>query len=324
MKKERRTELLVGLFLIVAVGFAMFLIVKMGSRLFVRQYVVTAYFKDAAGLNPGVPVTLAGVPIGTVKNLYLLSPEKVDQLGKKGSLVKVVLMIDRNYDIPEDSLLLLTRTAILGEQELMFVPSESQHFLAKDGTAAVWKTELPPSPTERVSEAVAELKQTFGVMMENVNKIIGDEKFQKDVKETAANLAEMTDKSTRLADDIDKTVKEMNLFAASARKVIEGERMRSILDRTNGFVTKIDNAINDDGLLVKLMKDKELSDNVKDAVTQMKRAMAELQAAIPRAAAAADELRSLSRFLESHPSSVLFGRPQSAPAPYTQPPIDGQ
>jgi len=160
VKDKRPIELAVGIFVITAVLIVMFLIIKMGERLFLREYELTAYFENAAGLSPGVTVTLAGVPIGAVKTIKLLTPEEITKLGRKGTLVKVVLEIEQEYGIPIDSELALARTAILGEQTLTFCETKTMKYLPKDGSAVVWNTSLPPGPTERATAIFEELRET--------------------------------------------------------------------------------------------------------------------------------------------------------------------
>jgi len=352
VKDRRRTEFIVGIFVIVALALVMFLVVKMGSPLFVREYRIVAFFEDAAGLNAGVQVSLAGVPVGYVKRLQLLSAREVNSFGRHGTLVKVELRIERKYDIPQDSELLLTRTAILGEQQLSFIPGKSDKFLPKDGSAVVWRTRTPLAATERVSEAIGELEGALKEFLEKTTRLIGDEQFQRDIKHSAANIAEVSARMGRLVQEISEAAATAREFLASASSLIDSKEVRSIITRADSLAGSLDkaasggrleaavDAINrsaagfqqiverlqkaleeERGLVGALLKDRELGAEVKGAIREFRSAAADLEYLLPRAAAAAEEVRSLGQFLQANPSSIIFGRPGDVSAPYSPPPI---
>jgi len=353
VKTQHRTELIVGIFVIIAIGIVMMLIVQMGERFFVRQYKVTAYFEDAAGLRPGVTVTLAGVPIGRVSNLHLLSARELKAVGRTGTLVRVTLSIDHRYDVPEGSALILTKTAILGEQELTFMPSGSIKYLPKDGTAVVAKTKAPLGPTEKASQAIDELQASLRDFLARLNKIVGDEQFQADVKSTMAHLADLTERSGKLVDNLSAATESADAFLASAQDLLDSRHLHSALRHTEGLVSTLDESLTADrltqtvdnitgaagnfqrlageladtleqerGLLATILKDGELGTEVKETVKDLRTSASELEVLIPRVTAAAEEFRSLGIFLQNYPSSVIFGRPGALPAPYVPPPID--
>ncbi len=295
--------------MIIAVVIVMFLIVRMGERLFVREYEVTTYFKNAAGLSPGVTVALAGVPIGKVKKVQLLIPDEVTRLGRKGTLVRVVLLIEYQYGIPIDSELVLARTAILGEQTLNFRETETMKYLPKDGSAVVWNTRLPPGPTEELSKIFEALEKDFGSLVDNINLVLGDEQFRDDIKATAANIAVVTDKAKSLADDAGTAARSMDAFLVSAESL----------------VTQFNESIqNQEGIIGTLLQDEEFKSQVRDLVKALARSAAQLQDAILRASAASEEIRRLGNFFRRHPSSLLWGKPTGAGLPYTPAPVDGR
>jgi len=306
VKEIRRTELTVGIFTIIAVLIVMFLIIQMGERVFLKEYEVTTYFENAAGLRPGVTVTLAGVPIGTVKSVRLLTPEEVGKLGRKGTLVRVVLEIEHKYGIPADSELILARTAILGEQTLTFSDTETMVFLPKDGSAVVWNTRLPPSPTEEVSAMFQDLKEDFGELIRNINLLLADEDFRENIKDTAANIAVVTDKAQFLVDDARSAAQSMEQLMCSAQSAVD----------------YFDDSIRErKGLIGTLVNDEEFNARFKGLVKVLGRSAGVLQDAILRVAAAADEIRRAGDFFRRHPSSVVWGKPGAAALPYTPPPV---
>ena len=353
MEAQRRTELIVGIFVVLAIAIVLILVVQMGSSLFVPQYKVTAYFEDAAGLGTGVTVTLAGVRVGGVHSLDLLSPQQVEALGRRGTLVKVVLLIDRKYSIPDGSALVLTKTAILGELQLAIIPTKSRTHLPTDGTALILNTQAPLGPTEKVSRAIDELQVSLQDFLAKFNKIIGDEQFQADLKKSMANIADLSGTSKLLVTNLTGTSAAATDFFAAAHATLESDQVKSIIQRADNLITSLDKSLTPErltaaldningaaqgfdklaarfnetlekehGLLTTLLKDQELGSEVKQTVRELRLSMTELEQLIPRATAAANELRALGEFLRNNPSAILFGRPTDVPPTYIPPSIE--
>ena len=68
---ERKTALRVGIFLALGLGVVMFAVSMLGAKsgLFEGKSILIAHFADISGLVPGAPVRLAGLDVGTVKQI---------------------------------------------------------------------------------------------------------------------------------------------------------------------------------------------------------------------------------------------------------------
>lgn len=109
---KRRDELLVGLFLIVAVTVGV-----LGTIWLVRGglqagYPLYARFPWGSGLKQGQPVLLAGVTVGTVANV---------ELDPNGTIV-VRMAIDDQYGIPVGSTAQVQAVGIFGDQSVALTP----------------------------------------------------------------------------------------------------------------------------------------------------------------------------------------------------------
>jgi phospholipid/cholesterol/gamma-HCH transport system substrate-binding protein len=109
---KRRDELLVGLFLIVAVTVGV-----LGTIWLVRGglqagYPLYARFPWGSGLKQGQPVLLAGVTVGTVANV---------ELDPNGTIV-VRMAIDDEYGIPVGSTAQVQAVGIFGDQSVALTP----------------------------------------------------------------------------------------------------------------------------------------------------------------------------------------------------------
>jgi len=338
MRNQRRIELIVGSFVLLGLLILMFLIFQMGEEFFTPQYELRAYFRNAAGLSQGVTVTLAGVPVGKVESVKLLTPEEVKELGRSGTVVMVVLSIDRKYGIPTDSELVLFRTAILGEQKLMFTESESDQFLPADGTGVVELTRLPPSPTEEVGTMVKGIRRDFGELTGNLNAVLGDEQFQENVKATTAHIARLTKEAETLAARAADAAEALSKMLTSADEMLKDEELRSIIKRLDSVVSSVDEGLSaeslrqvtrdvggsaeelkallrklnesldrQEGVLAALVTDESLSRDVKEGVRALSQSAVAFRDLIGRVSSAVDEIRRLSEYIRRNPTALIWG-----------------
>src|SRR5882724_1772380 len=110
------SELKLGVLTIVAVVIAGVTIVMLtGSRgFFWQQYGLKARFADVAGLKPGSPVRVAGIPVGTVKDWAFV-----------GEHVDVTIRVNKNVRdrITTGSFARLGSISLLGESAVDITPS---------------------------------------------------------------------------------------------------------------------------------------------------------------------------------------------------------
>ena len=137
MQSTRKIEIWVGLFVVLALA-ALFGLAMRVSNLsgFERAegYEVTAYFQNIGGLKARAPVTLAGVPVGRVKNIVL--DEQTFQ-------AKVTLTIRSDFDqLPDDSSASILTSGLLGEQFIGLEPGGSEDNLKGGDTIMLTQSAL--------------------------------------------------------------------------------------------------------------------------------------------------------------------------------------
>ena len=77
MAQERSIEVKVGVLILVSLGILAAFVLVMGGLNFEKTYAVSVDFDNPGGLQSGAPVRIAGVKVGTVKELEFLGG-KVD------------------------------------------------------------------------------------------------------------------------------------------------------------------------------------------------------------------------------------------------------
>jgi phospholipid/cholesterol/gamma-HCH transport system substrate-binding protein len=113
---NRRTETLVGLFVLLGLAAILFLALKAANLASFGQtegYRVTAAFDNIGGLKPRAPVLSAGVTVGRVVNI------KLDSKSYRGI---VTLEIDKDVVFPKDSSAKILTAGLLGDQYIGLEP----------------------------------------------------------------------------------------------------------------------------------------------------------------------------------------------------------
>jgi phospholipid/cholesterol/gamma-HCH transport system substrate-binding protein len=130
MKNERSLEIGTGLFVLLGFAALAFLTTQLpGSKLGVLSqasgYQVTARFENVADLQPGAPVSMAGVTVG-----------RVTAVGFDSTDYKAVVQmsIDKRFDrIPDDSWANIETAGLLGAKYVALDAGGSETYLGPGG-----------------------------------------------------------------------------------------------------------------------------------------------------------------------------------------------
>ena len=118
-RKESAIEVKVGGLVLLAIGVFVAFIMVLGDCNFSPGFQVHVDFTNAAGLKPGAPVRLAGIPAGSVKAVTFMGGEVVD--GEDGEsrpvYVRATLFIEDEIreSIRTDASFTITTQGVLGE-----------------------------------------------------------------------------------------------------------------------------------------------------------------------------------------------------------------
>ncbi|BFM48010.1 outer membrane lipid asymmetry maintenance protein MlaD [Marinomonas sp. THO17] len=126
--RSKRTELLVGCFIVLGVAAFVYLAVQVSGLGFSAQkdsYKIVARFDDIGGLTSRSKVTIAGVTVGSVESI---SFDKDLYMGL------VTMNIDADVDnIPEDSSIAILTSGLLGEKYLGITIGADDKMLTEGG-----------------------------------------------------------------------------------------------------------------------------------------------------------------------------------------------
>lgn len=259
---QRKRNITVGIFVIVAICAFVWLIFKFGdlptSISKFRSFQVFVQFPMAPGVQKDTPVRFCGYQIGRVTKV--MAPQIRTDLnsGLEYHQTVIVLSIDKKYvNIPSDvEVKLMTRGLGSSYIEIRtLLPDSNQpptEFLA-DGSLLQGSTGMTSEFfPEESQKKLDELVDSLSALINNANDILGDKTNKENLKLTLANLSEATKQATQV-------LKEFQEFSAAAINTSEElskttAELRVILEQINTGQGTAAKFINDGRLYENLLE----------------------------------------------------------------------
>ena len=311
-------ELRSGIFVVLAVVALTILIFSVGNfrARFKSSSRYVTYVGNVKFLRNHDPVTFGGFRIGEIKNIEVAP----DHHG----MVKITVDIDEDIPVREDSVITVKQDGILGPKYLEI----------SAGTPASKRVAVGAAIPGLVPVAFVELGPSFegpmaklDTLLDNVNKIIGDEEFRKNVsgmlsearamlvslneqiqkvgaaaaktgERSQEALAEVTETVKAAREPLTKTLKDTDELTLKLSKNADlltdkiGKTLDEVTARLGKTADNLDQLLKDsDGLIVQNNK------NLFETVRGLRDTMHHLELAAKR--------------IRANPSVVLFGTPET-------------
>ncbi len=293
-----KTELLMGLFLVVGLLLLGTLILQFSSvrELFKDSYPLTVEFSDGTGIKAATPVVLSGTRIGKVTGKPKLNP--------KNTGVIVPLAIYEAVHIPSDSKFGIGTAGLLGDSFIevktsdqpatTFIPP-NEHIQGEPPGGLKNMQESAEEIARKVDVALTELRTTLKKLNEGVfsdgsvknlnesfnhlNNVITriDEKTIND--ETSADLKSAVASFKNAAKTLEDSVKKLDPAFTKIEGVVDkadqvmdsaDSAMKSIDKSATSIGSAADELRKGDGLLPSLMKDEQLKNEFKTLITNLR------------------------------------------------------
>jgi phospholipid/cholesterol/gamma-HCH transport system substrate-binding protein len=288
---KRRDEVLVGIFLTVAVA-----IVLLGTLWLVRGglssgYPLYAKFAWGQNLKPGQPVLLAGVNVGNVRDVKL----------RNDGFLDVILRVNDDVKVPKNAMASVKPVGIFGDAAIALTPKGPSTISFAPGDT------VPVGMSDTDIQIIMNRVDSIGVTVQMMTKALNAELVQsggiKDIRKSLASAAELSANATRLSIQLNAIAAEQNKNltatmasfrrAASAvdsasidstlknfRKSSESlTRIASNIDSTsrkvNGLLGGVERG---EGTVGKFLKDTLLYRDLRGLVTQADSVLADLKA----------------------------------------------
>lgn len=198
-QRERRLQLRVGVFLLVAVLLFLGMIYALGARarLFERQVKIHADFTEVGGLAEGATVRLAGVQIGRVTGVHLP--------GQPGGRVRVDLSITRRYAdrVRGDSVARIETQGLLGDKIVeITVGSAKAPPVGADSVIA----SRDPTDITRILDEGASTVKSVAALAESLRataESFGQTRLAEDLSATLVSTRSLMGRLDRLAGQVE-------------------------------------------------------------------------------------------------------------------------
>lgn len=307
MKDNRKTELLVGLFLLIGVLMLGGLIIQFGSvrEWFRDTYPLRIAFPNASGIRESAPVYLGGSKVGKVT--------KHPQLNDTFTGVIIEVEIFNDIDIPADSIFAIGTAGLMGDALVEIKPSgkPTTEFIPHNYDRLIEGKVGGLSDLQATAEQVSkkidivldDIRSAMTDVKEAMVKVNKDALSPETIKHFKDSMQHLNNTMARVDQKVvnDENAESLKLalseikdaatsFKKSAQNVeTQTERLDGMFDKlepafakTDGVMTSIKSAAdsfavtakgisNNKGLLNALLNDIELKTDFKDLVSNMKR-----------------------------------------------------
>jgi phospholipid/cholesterol/gamma-HCH transport system substrate-binding protein len=241
MGTQRSLEIKVGALILVGVVLLAGLILVMGGIHFGKRFSIAVDFNNPGGIQPGAPVKIAGVRVGTIDRLEFRGA-RVDPATGRASLVRVHADIDERYraEIHSDAEFFVTTQGVLGEQFLAIDPgSAAQPLLQFDHPVEGID---PPRIDLFVARAYALLDDTVTAIRSNRRELGG---MVDDLAGVLHNTNDILHRNQTRVDTIlegvDRTVHDTDSLVNAARdRYVDGAQARRIVNRLESVLASIE------------------------------------------------------------------------------------
>jgi hypothetical protein len=172
-----RNEIRTGLLVVLSLAALVALLLYLGSPgVFVSQKTFYIYFDNAAGLEPGAPVLLAGRKIGRVRKLNSPVAEKDRPSPKMETLVEV--QVASSAAIFNKVKAQMTQPSMLGKHVIDFTSGEEASGLAKDGTYLIGErqgglADAVPTLLDKMSPVLLKATSTLDSIQKTADNLTG-------------------------------------------------------------------------------------------------------------------------------------------------------
>lgn len=282
-------EVSVGLFLVVAFLILIAFFELVGKEtIFARMVEYRTSFRSIPGLKVGDPVRLAGVDVGTVKDIRVV-----------GARVEVAMQVKPGTPIKTDSIATIKLTSLLGTNfvDVSFgspsaqlappgsvlassEPPDLNTLLARLNDAAGDLQTLTKQVNEGLGKSIEPITSTFQTMDKIAKKIetgqgtlgrlIADDRLYREIQGIAANLNKVSDQIAQGQGTLGKLVKDDTMYRDLQALTTD---LRGSVGTFNRMMRDVESG---KGTLGKLVKDESLYNEARDTLAQARSTLGNL------------------------------------------------
>lgn len=280
MKQDRKTEIKVGISLLVSVVILLWVIVwAKNVDLFSDKKELTISFNSVAGLTPGDLVAVNGVKKGIVESITL-----------DGDTVLVKTTLDEDVDIRADASFSIMMLDLMGGKKIEISPGSShqqidysvvQHGLFSGDISTAMAT------LSGMEQSIKNIIEELSITLSAVNDILVDDKFASDVKNAFSELNSLSKRTSQLIDEnragIKSLIDSSKILVTTTNEFLQNnsnaltrtiEQTSTLVENSNRFIVKMDSLMKEiqsrENNIGKLLYDEQFYDDLKTSLENLK------------------------------------------------------
>jgi phospholipid/cholesterol/gamma-HCH transport system substrate-binding protein len=269
-------EAKVGVFVVAGILVLAYMSMKVGKFRYGpdQGYTVHGYFDSAEGLVKGVPVQVAGVDVGKVKDIAL-----------EGGRAKITLQINPDVQIGRDVQAAIRTKGVLGDKYVELILGEQGASLMQPGETIQRTTS--PTNIDSLLQQLQAIGQDLKHMTQAFSGVMGGEEGRESLKIIVGNLralsTSLNETVQRNRENIDHGLDNFAVFSKDMREMTEGNKaaLKEILgnlQEASGQLNKAmlafgrmtDKINRGEGALGKLVHDEETAQNMDETLVALK------------------------------------------------------
>jgi phospholipid/cholesterol/gamma-HCH transport system substrate-binding protein len=273
-RQVKWAQLRVGITVVIAATVLAVLIFLMtgSGGLLTPKITVSSFFDNAEGIRAGAPVTLQGVPIGSVSSIQI-----VPSHGLTPVRVTMRITSEAAKDIPTDSTATLTQAGVLGET---FVDIDRR--TAKSAQTIANGAVLPAQATPGIQDVVKSTQsslQNVDVLIRRIDHIVS---YIDSGQGSIGKLIYDQELYNRLNSTLNQVQTMVNTIASGKGSIGKLVASDELYNKANTAVDNLNKVIDDiqagNGTVGKLLKDPTLYNNANETIAKANTLMGDINA----------------------------------------------
>ncbi len=255
-------EIKVGIFVVCVIAAFFALVYEIGDLNLTKKdtYSITMVFTTVEGLKPGSQLELAGVQVGSVRDIDL----------NRDYTAVVTADIFEDVRIPIDSTASIATKGILGDKIIVVRPGMSKNTLQPEGNLA--RTSIPPS-LDSLLEQLGQIAGNLSELSASLNATLGD---QETVGGILANFQRLSEDSAALVAENreDITALVSNMRDVSASLVVISRNFTSTSEDLRDITGTVRSG---EGTIGKLVYDDRVYDSLQESLESLQKLTSSIQ-----------------------------------------------
>lgn len=247
-KKRTISNIKLGVFVLAGFTFLVLLLFMLGKNqnLFGNTYVLKASFDNVQGLLTGNNVRYAGIQVGTVKKIEIISD----------TLIEVTMNIEKRMlsIIKKNALASIGTEGFVGNKVVNIIPTRQQSAVAEEGDMLLSKgtinTDEMLQTLSKTNNDMAAISAGLKITVERINKsdalwtLLDDQSLPNNIRTSIENIRLATTKASRIVDDFGTIVEDVKEGKGSVGSVLKdtmyARNLNEAILKINSAGSKVD------------------------------------------------------------------------------------